>query len=452
MICDKKYLINRFSKALYENRGAIFVGSGISKESCGVDWYGLLQPFSENLGIQIKRDDELPLIAQYIVNLYAGNRGPLINEIIRCLNKEYALNIYHQALTLTRISTIWTTNYDTLLEKAFRNFDLVVKNNDGAISRPVLKHQIELIKMHGCISSSPQNELVITQEDYEDFLVNRPATAKRLENDLSTKSFLFIGYSYRDPNLRNIMVEARRLCQRATQEHFMVLDRIKGNKKNKEEEKRQLLWCKDLRRFGINCVLIDHYDELKEVLFEVSSKSRGNTVYCTGSHKVSDPMAREIGKRLANIKNIVLHSGQSSGIGSDVVASFTEECIERKMDITERLHTFPNPYAANPDFSDNPKLIPELKRLRAKLFNATQVVVVFDGGIGTSVEFEIARAFKCKIIPVAQKETEFMKQILGDREISDFLEQVDKDYFEKAKRFCVKTEDVISCIEKILHR
>lgn len=442
----KSTLIYKFSKALYENRGVIFVGSGISKPSCGIDWFELIKPFSEELGITIDEKDDLPLIAQYVVNLHVGNRGPLINEITRCFNKEYSPNPYHLALSLFNVSTVWTTNFDMLLEKAFRNFDLNIKINDNAISHPVSKHQIELIKIHGCIKS-PHNELVVTKEDYEDFFINRPATVKRIEADLLTKSFLFIGYSYRDPNLSNIMVEARRLCQKATPEHFMVLKKVKGNN---EEENRQALWCNDLRRVGINCVLIDEYIELGHILFEISSKSRGNTVYCTGSHKTNNTIARDIGKVLAGKEDIVLHSGQSSGIGSEVISAFTEECIENKMDIYKRLRIFPNPYAANPDFSDNRLLIPQLKQWRSKLLNATQVVIVFDGGMGTLAEFEVAKKLKCKIIPVPQNKTEFMTKLLLDPEICGFLQMIDPEYLLKAQSFCIKAEDVISCIEKIL--
>ncbi|HBC95014.1 MAG TPA: hypothetical protein DCZ10_19495 [Pelotomaculum sp.] len=71
---QKENLINKFSRALYENRGAIFVGAGISKPSCGIDWLELLKPMAKELGISLHRRDDLPQIAQYIVNAYCGNR------------------------------------------------------------------------------------------------------------------------------------------------------------------------------------------------------------------------------------------------------------------------------------------------------------------------------------------------------------------------------------------
>lgn len=60
----------------------------------------------------------------------------------------------------------------------------------------------------------------------------------------------------------------------------------------------------------------------------------------TGSHKESNMNARKLGTKLAKHKDITLLSGQSSGIGSEVVAAFTEECIKSKEDIINRMKIF----------------------------------------------------------------------------------------------------------------
>lgn len=196
---NKENLIARVSDALYENRGVIFVGSGVSVPSTQIDWLKLLKSLADDIGVTIGMEhDDLTLIAQYIVNEYTGNRGPLINAISKALNNNFPLNNYHKAISITKVSTIWTTNYDNLLERAFSDLLVDVKVNDDAISRNIVNSNIEILKIHGCISRSRHSEIIITQEDYEDFLDNKPATSQRLCNDLLKKSFLFIGYSYRE--------------------------------------------------------------------------------------------------------------------------------------------------------------------------------------------------------------------------------------------------------------
>lgn len=453
----KETVINRVSDALKNNCGAIFVGSGISYESTEVDWFKLLEPLTNELEIKIDNEnDDLPQIAQYIVNEYSGNRGPLLNQISKAFNKKYNINDYHKALATTKVSTIWTTNYDTLLETAFLEFLSDVKVNDDMISRNVNNSEIEIIKMHGCISRSHHDEITITEEDYEDFLVNKPAISQRLCNDLLKKSFLFIGYSYRDPNIKNIMVTARRLSKKSTQEHYIIIKRATDKEpiKRKEKAKRQKLWCTDLKRFGISTLLIDDYDELKDILVPISQSSRGKTVYITGSHKNGNEVARELGMKLAEEKDIILISGQSAGIGADAVSAFTEQCIVKQLDVSDRMRIFPNPYAANPKFSNDLSLLPELKKYRAKLFNSTQIVVVFSGRDGTEAEVEVAINRNCKIIPAIvipeDRDNDVIKQIINNGSIMEMIKEVDKEYHDKLLDTVVSTEDIFRCLMRLV--
>lgn len=453
----KETVIDRVAESLKDDCGAFFIGSGISYESTGVDWFKLLEPLTTELRIKIDNEsDDLPLIAQYIVNQYSGNKGPLINQISKAFNKKFNTNRYHKALATTKISSIWTTNYDMLLEAVFSEFLVDVKVNEDSISRNVINSEIEIIKMHGCISKSHHKEIIITAEDYEDFLVNKPAISQRLCTDLLKKSFLFIGYSYRDPNIRNIMVTARRLCNNSTKEHFLILKRDNDEdvEKRKEKNRRQELWCQDLKRLGISTLFIDKYDELEEILVAISQKSRGKTVYVTGSHKGGNEVAHQLGRELSKEKDVVLISGQSSGIGANIVSAFMEQCILDQEDINGRIKIFPNPYAANAKYSDDLSLLPELKKYRTNLLNSTRIAVIFNGGKGTEAEVEVAINRNCIIIPVVvncdDRESEVMKKILQDKSIMNEIKTTDIDYHNKLLTGVVTVEDVHKCLMKFL--
>lgn len=313
-------VINEFSKALVEGHGAVFVGAGISTPSGVLGWADLLKGMAETrLGIQLNPDDDLPLIAQHIVNR-TNNRASLISHFRDVLQKTYALNGYHAILAKTNVKCLWTTNYDTLLEEAFRSHSKVtVRASDESISRGGRGSDIEVVKMHGCIDQSAANDLVVTQEDYDDFFEQRPATAHRLRQDLVDRQFLFIGYSYADSNIRNIVVEARRLGKRALRPHYIVLRRVKDGKKKEiaAKQARQDLWLSDLSRVGIAACQIDDYSELESILQGIALRSRGQTVFVTGSHErgVTDPTnhPRSVGKLLAQKKGLVLIDGQSTG-------------------------------------------------------------------------------------------------------------------------------------------
>lgn len=450
-------VINEFSKALVEGRGAVFIGAGLSAPSGVPGWLDLLRGMAETrLGIQLRPEDDLPLIAQHIVNS-TNNRAPLIAHFRDLLQKSYQYNSYHAILAKTNLKCLWTTNYDTLLEEAFRShFKVKVRASDESISRGGSVSDIEVIKMHGCIEQSGARDLVVTQEDYDDFFVNRPATAHRLRQDLVDRQFLFLGYSYADSNIRNIVVEARRLGKRALRQHYIVLRRVKDGTPEEivSKQARQDLWLRDLSRVGISACQIDEFSELDSILQGIALRSRGQTVFVTGSHtrEVEDPTShpRAVGKLLAEKDGLVLLDGQSTGTGHNVTSAYMEACLRNKIDILPRLRLFSNPYAANPSFSNDRALLPALREWRAPLLRSAQVVIVYDGGMGTETEVELAKDVACRILPVPRRSGDLPSRLLDDPTISEALEALDPIYLEKARRNCVSPEDVVVCAMKML--
>lgn len=453
-------LTREFSKNLATGSGAIFVGSGISAPSSAPSWLTLLQEMARTrLNLEIDSDDDLPLIAQYIVNQANGNRGPLIQHFREALARPLTLNEYHAALSRTNVNCLWTTNYDTLLEDAFRrHFHVSVKASDDAIARSVASSEIEIVKMHGCIEQSMQDDIVATQEDYEEFFSQRPATAQRLSQDLLDKSFLFIGYAYGDSNINNILVEARRLAQRATRQHFIVLSRINDGdeQRKKAEQARQDFWLGDLARVGIEACQIDHYGELQNILDRISLGSRGSTVFVTGSHSRSEENAthlNQLGKLLADEPGLILLDGQSTGTSRFLVSAYLERCIERRIDVLTKLRVFSNPYAANPRFSNDSSLLPLLQKWRHPLLRAAQIVVVYHGGMGTEAEVKVAKELGCRIVPVPECDGDLPSLFLAnDVEIQKVLKSADPSYFAKAKNRQVTAQDVLNCIQAIIKK
>lgn len=451
-------VVNEFSSALVEGRGAIFVGSGISISSGLPSWADLLRELAKTrLRLRLELKDDLPLIAQHIVNK-TNNRALLVNHFRDMLQKKYALSPYHASLAMTNVKCLWTTNYDTLLESAFgTHFDVTVRASDESISSGGRVSDIEVIKMHGCIGKSDGNDLVITQEDYDDFFVNRPATAHRLRQDLIDRQFLFIGYSYADSNIRNIVVEARRLGGNTLGQHYIILQRIKGDCAAEVAAKqlRQDLWLEELSRVGIAACQIDDFSELQNILEEIALRSRGQTVFVTGTHnrdKSSEEHFKTVGKLLAQKERVVLLDGQSSGVGEGVRSAFMETCLSKRIDILPRLRLFSNPYAANPQFSDNEDLLPALKEWRAPLMRSAQVIVVYDGGMGTKAEVELAKDFGCRILPVPRTEHDLPSRLLAEPKVSAILEKFDPDYLERARSYAVSPEDVAACVMKMVEK
>lgn len=444
MPIEIKRFIDDYSQELIVGNAAYFVGAGISVNSNLPNWSGLIEPFTEKIGIKDIKGKDMPLMAQYVINEETGNRGPFINAISSKLRKKYFPNEYHEAISKTNLKTIWTTNYDNLLEKIFANTTIDVKFSDESISRHVPDNQVEIIKMHGCIYNSHRNDIVITQSDYEDFFINKPAISQRLRLDLLQKSFLFIGYGYNDPNIKNIVTEARRLAGNNTRQHYLII-------KDEPDSVEFDLWCKNLRRYGIRVIKIDKYEKLLEILENLSLKSRGKSIFITGSHSSkNNAEAVELAKGLAKHSDYVLNDGQSSGLMRIVSSTFIETIITNKSDINRRIKFFPNPYSANPKFADDASLLPLLKQWRMPLLRSTHVMVAFDGGMGTKAEMETALDLGCIVIPYFQNESMNTWSLLNNDILKNRLSQFDLNFIDKVKNKVVACVDVLTLIERIL--
>jgi len=401
---SKETLIEEVSKAAFVGNAAAFVGAGISTPSQLPNWMDLLRPLAAPMGLQIKDEDDLPGIAQYIVNMSAGSRTSLFARIQTAIKQSKAKpNHYHQSLARSAIDLVWTTNYDDLLESAYTVGAPVVHSRDTDIAYHHEPGRREIIKAHGCINRSSADELVITREDFEDYFVRHPLMAERLRNDLQRKTFLFVGYGYGDPNIASILVEARRLAHKVPKQRYM-LQRKADTKKTPDAIQRQQQWVMDLRRMGIDCAIVDDFDDYAAVLDGIALRSRGPTMYVTGGHTASSKLAEEVGRELAKRTDVsvVLFDGQSTGASRNLIQSFTDQSAKDRIDFRDRIRYFANPYAQVPALSNDPQLLPRLKEWRAEMLRSANTVLAFDGGMGTRAEVELAADLGCNLVLVAE--------------------------------------------------
>ena len=137
--------------------------------------------------------------------------------------------------------------------------------------------------MHGDCST-PEN-CVIIKDDYELYNETRQLFSTTLQGDLVSKTFLFIGFSFEDPNLKYILSRIRVLLDKNRRTHYLFLKKIQKKdyiRKSKEyyyDLNKQQLRMHDLLRYGIETVLIDDYNQIPEILKEVKKISKCNYKY-----------------------------------------------------------------------------------------------------------------------------------------------------------------------------
>lgn len=191
-------------------RGSVvpFVGSGFSRNCEGPA--GFVMPDWNELGKQVAADmpdydySGSPIDA---LSVYEERfkRPALVDRIRRaCLAGKVFPGEAHRLFCDCFGSTVCTTNFDTLLEDAYRDAhigSLVVVGESGlTLTNP---DGATIVKVHGDFSQP--DGMVVTEGDYDLFVSRNPVLCTFVSNLFITKTMLLIGYSLDDADMRQLL-------------------------------------------------------------------------------------------------------------------------------------------------------------------------------------------------------------------------------------------------------
>lgn len=324
--------IRDYLKMVINGEAAIFAGAGLSVGEGYVDWRGLLKEIAEDIGLEVSKEYDLISVAQFHVN-EKGGRGKLNQKIIEEFTEKADDPKNHKILSRLPIRTYWTTNYDSLiedtLEASAKRVD--VKHTVDQLAGTVYKRDAVVYKMHG--DAKHPKDATITKDDYEKYHRKNEGFITTLSADLISKTFLFIGFSFTDPNLDYILSRVRLFLNDTTRPHYCIVKRVNRNDKNITSDaefdynfRRQQLMISDLRRFQIEAVIIDDYSEITELLQELENQFKRNTIFISGSSADYSPykeaesldFIHNLSKELIK-KNYSVVNGFGVGVGSAVI-------------------------------------------------------------------------------------------------------------------------------------
>ena len=331
MPIDKHIFIRDILKELEEENVAVFAGAGLSMPAGYVSWEELLKPIAEELGIDIKKEYDLVSLAQYYLNENGGHRSELNRRLIEVFTQNTNTTENHKILAKLPIKHYWTTNYDKLIEQSieeqFKKVD--VKYTKKHLSITIPKRDAIIYKMHGDISSP--DDAILTKDDYESYHVKMDLYLSTLKGDLLNKTFIFLGFSFTDPNLDYILSRVR-LAGISSKRHFnftkKVMQRDDEDLADFEYRKRkQELFIGDLKRFNIKTILVDDYNDITNILKEVEEKFKRKNIFISGAaHEYgewgrdkSEKFIHDLSKKLIE-NDFKIVSGYGLGIGSSVIS------------------------------------------------------------------------------------------------------------------------------------
>ncbi len=464
-----RQFVDEYLSEVLEGNAAVFAGAGLSVPAGYVDWRELLRPLAKELKLNIDLEDDLVAVAQFHVNANASNRHKLHKAVIDAISPGNPPTKNHELLARLPIETWWTTNYDKLIENALRAVDKVVdvKSAVPQLATTRRGRHATLYKMHGDVDRP--DDAVVTRDDYERYQKDRDAFVTALAGDLVSKTFLFLGFSFTDPNLAHILTRVRLTYTTNQRRHFAVFrerKRLPGeaNETFDHHKLRQALAIEDLKRFNVRVLLVDEYAEITEFLEELLARYRRRTVFVSASAADFGPwgqeavtsFAEELGRRLV-ARGSRVASGIGAGIGDALLAGALRELIRTKATIDEGLVLRPFPQLGPADE-------------RAALWESYRREIVSHAGIavflfgnkavgeddldvadGMIKEFEIARAQGVVVIPVGA--TNAAAKVLSDRvlaEPSKFIPELGPDGADAIGRLSGTTDDLTTLLDPLM--
>jgi hypothetical protein len=194
----------------------LFAGGGISQNLGLPDFNELIRYLAEQLGMTGEDFslNDYPVVAEAYVQT-SGKMGALRSWMDTTWHPstiDVSKSAVHKLIVDLDFSTIYTTNYDRWLEKAF---DAGGKKYRKITNVADLTHprddSTEIIKFHGDFEDD--DSLVLTEASYFRRMSFETPLDIRLRADSLARPLLFVGYSLQDMNTRYLLFRLQELWE-----------------------------------------------------------------------------------------------------------------------------------------------------------------------------------------------------------------------------------------------
>ncbi|MEI2813838.1 MAG: SIR2 family protein [Burkholderiaceae bacterium] len=254
---------------------------------------------------------------------------------------------------------------------------------------------------------------------------------------MTGKTFLFIGFSFSDPNLEQVLSQIRQRYEKSQREHFALLRKPKESDfKTKTDfiyaEVSQTHYINDLRRYNVTVLLIDEYSDVTETLRMIEHFYRRRSVFVGGSGVDFTPWAEldvneflySLGAMLVD-HNIRIVSGFGLGVGNALISGAIDRAYAKGLyHLDDFLDVRPFPRA----IQDEKRRTEVWDSFRRDLLSLPGIAIFLFGNKkvneeiiladGLKKEFDIAREQNVLTVPIGG--TGSMAKVLGEETLRDF--------------------------------
>jgi len=463
--------INDYVEKLRQGNATVLIGAGLSKAAGFVDWKGLLKDLATELGLKIEDEYDLISVAQFHKN-YKQNRNRIDEKIVNEFTDKDIETENHRIIARLPFNTIWTTNYDSLIEDTHEKYNKKVDTksevDDLFFNRD--NRACILYKMHG--DKNKPSKAVLLKEDYEKYYYTHEPFIALLNSELITKSFLFVGFSFTDPNINYVFGRLTHRYSDKSKDHYCIMkkcslsDYDNNQSKFEYETIKQQLFIEELKRYRVKTILIENYADLTTILKEIEQRYNSHSVFISGSaveygdfntleaHQFIHLLSKKLIEQKLNVVN-----GFGLGVGSAVINGALDAIYSNPKKYSEE-QLILKPF---PQFKTGDKELGVLwEEYRQQMISRAGIIIFVFGnkdegaGVidakGVRREFEIA--MEKGLIPIPIHYTGYMSKVLFDEVKSiglpsELIEDISKLLLDK-NNLEKSVDEIMQIIKKII--
>jgi hypothetical protein len=232
-----------------------------------------------------------------------------------------------------------------------------------------------------------------------------------------SKTFLFLGFSFSDPNLDYILSRIRLNFNTNQRQHYCLFKKSAMVDYSTTEEYeyaklKQELAIKDLERFNVTTLLIDDYHEITFILQTIENRLRNKTVFISGSaYEYGELNSFQAQKFIADLSSLLIRNGNKVvsgfgiGVGSHVITGALQEIYTKPCATSHNqliLRPFPQDKQGQEFWEEYRKDMVSYAGIAIFVFgnklNEAAECLLADG---VRKEFDIAKKAGLKLIPIA---------------------------------------------------
>ncbi len=225
--------INAIRQALANGNAAVMIGAGFSRNAEGGDQLSTWSDLADKLSTALEPNEEARKFSTSNVTQLAEQYAkvfstPALEELLKRMipDGQVAPGILHEKLLSLPWSEIFTTNYDTLLERAaskiIEQAHFTISCREDIPQSKILGRR-RIVKLHGSFPS--QRPFIFTEEDYRTYPDKFAPFVNLVRQSLLENIFCLIGFSGDDPNFLHWLGWVRDMLDKHALPVYLFLDK-----------------------------------------------------------------------------------------------------------------------------------------------------------------------------------------------------------------------------------